>query len=840
LKKHAANLSFLIIALVALYWRVFFLGETLVDVSTLNNQLPWGYSAAPSDYPYNRRDLTDTYVTREYFVVQSYRDGEFPLWNPWTMAGHPIYADGVTRTMSPSLLFYRFFDVPLGYSLARITELLLGAILMYLFLLAIGAGARGALIGALIFEFSAHSMFHLTGLGWWGGLMWLPLILLFADRAATRRSVTNAVLAGVALAAQFFCGYLPNQIYYVGGIGMYYLLYWWFTRRAEGRARLKLSQSFGLMAVTLATGLALAATQWVPALELLGYSNRKIVGAELGYVYLPPWYALTLIFPRLFGSAYDTRPLNLFTALGVSHDHILYVGIVGLLMTVFCFVWLRWKRSAESPDPADASKKIDERELRVRIFAAFAVISLLIMMGAPLYVMITRFIPILQVIRVAVRASVLFVFAMPVLAAFGTEALLSDRGELLGRMFKAARRVTIAAVAIAMLGGAAAWGLTLSGFASEDAGRGKVAFLRRSAAVLSTQFMSLDAGLLLPLGLLALVTMMVWLLAKQRVQPRTAFAILAVLLFGELAWNSFQFDRSHDRSRVYPRTELTDFLKSLPPGRVLVVPSDLESNRRVSASDPSEKIIAPPNTLLPYQISTVSGKNQQFPGWYREFASLIEPQENLSHVVFDSPLSPYFWLLDVRYVLMHERDQFSHAERLATLNGVSVWEWARETMRPFFATAAQSAESPAEALSLLGSLSSLTTVVVEGGGYDGPLSSGTATIVEDKRNRVVIDTQNEGEGLLVLSDNYYPGWEARIDGSRVDILRANRTMRAVPVPAGNHVVVFEFKPNSLIYSSYLSAGCGAAILMYFGLAAIRRRLRAGVNAYGLRQDQANS
>src|SRR5215208_8529566 len=133
-KHHLANISLIAFATIALFWRVFFLGETLIDVATLNNQLPWGHSAGQSDYPYNRRDLTDMYVTREYFVVSAYRDGEMPLWNPYTMAGHPIYADGVTKTFSPFLLFYKFFDISLGYSLARITELLLAMIFMYVFL----------------------------------------------------------------------------------------------------------------------------------------------------------------------------------------------------------------------------------------------------------------------------------------------------------------------------------------------------------------------------------------------------------------------------------------------------------------------------------------------------------------------------------------------------------------------------------------------------------------------------------------------------------------------------------------------------------------------------------
>src|SRR6185369_2675828 len=141
--RHVLHISIIVAAAVVMFWRVFFAGETLIDAATLNNQLPWGYSAGQSDYPYNRRDLTDMYVTRDYFVVAAYRDGEFPLWNPYTMAGRPIYADGVTRTLSPFLLFYKVFDVPLGYSLARLTELLLACVSMYVFALGIGARPNG-------------------------------------------------------------------------------------------------------------------------------------------------------------------------------------------------------------------------------------------------------------------------------------------------------------------------------------------------------------------------------------------------------------------------------------------------------------------------------------------------------------------------------------------------------------------------------------------------------------------------------------------------------------------------------------------------------------------------
>jgi hypothetical protein len=821
LKHHIASIALIVIAMTALFWRVFFLGETLIDVATLNNQLPWGYHAGESNYPYNRRDLTDMYVTRDYFVVSAYSDGELPLWNPYTMAGHPIYADGVTRTLSPFLLFYKFFDVPLGYSLARITELMLAAVFMYIFLIATGIGPAGALMGSLVFGFSAHSMLHLTGLGWWGGLMWLPLIFLFVDRAITRASYTQAMLAGVLLAAQFFCGYMPNQIYYVGAVVLYYLFFAFAARKQTGN--LSKARTLAMMTVTVGVGLALAATQWVPMLELLKHSNRKVIGAELGYIYLPPWYALTLVFPNLFGEAYDTKTLTLFTALGVSHDHILYLGIVALLPLGLSLC--RLKRA----------------EPRVLFFALLAAISLIIMMAAPLYVPITRYIPVLQVIRVAVRAGVLFLFAACTLVAFGSDLLMKSSAETLARFSHLIRRFFFAAAAFVMAAIIASYLMKLTGFAVETGERGASAFIRRAALVLSEQFMRLDWSILLPLVVAGAVALLMTALIKNRVSREIFFASLIVLLIFDLFWISAQFNHSFERSRVYPATQITDALRSLPPGRVLVVPSELETNRRVSSQ--TDKIIAPPNTLLPYQISNVSGKNQQFPKWYREFASLIEPQPNLSHVVFNKPRSPFFDLLNVRYVMTRASEPpLADYDLLLTAEGVSIYENKNALPRAFFATNVIEASSHADALALMSSSGfdpQFTVVEMErnhstlSGGSDlGPQaaashalrlsSAASAVIVEDKRNRLVFATDKPEEGTLVLSDNYYPGWRAYIDGSRAEIFRANCAMRAVRVPAGQHMVSFVFMPMTFWASVYVSLASAAVVLVTLATSLVRR------------------
>jgi hypothetical protein len=46
----------------------------------------------------------------------------------------------------------------------------------------------------------------------------------------------------------------------------------------------------------------------------------------------------------------------------------------------------------------------------------------------------------------------------------------------------------------------------------------------------------------------------------------------------------------------------------------------------------------------------------------------------------------------------------------------------------------------------------------------------------------------------VLNDVWHPWWFGTVDGKPADILRANVLFRAIEVPAGKHVVRFEFKP----------------------------------------------
>ena len=70
----------------------------------------------------------------------------------------------------------------------------------------------------------------------------------------------------------------------------------------------------------------------------------------------------------------------------------------------------------------------------------------------------------------------------------------------------------------------------------------------------------------------------------------------------------------------------------------------------------------------------------------------------------------------------------------------------------------------------------------------------------------------EADGLLVLTDTYAPGWQARVDDVVTPIMVANHAFRAVVVPAGAHVVEFSYRPLALRLGIGLSVSTVAMML----------------------------
>jgi uncharacterized membrane protein YfhO len=84
---------------------------------------------------------------------------------------------------------------------------------------------------------------------------------------------------------------------------------------------------------------------------------------------------------------------------------------------------------------------------------------------------------------------------------------------------------------------------------------------------------------------------------------------------------------------------------------------------------------------------------------------------------------------------------------------------------------------------------------------DTTLEGEPAVVGQYESGSVVFDIEAKEKGLLILTEAWYPGWKAKIDGRVYDTIPANGFMRAVPVPAGKHQIRMFFHQDSL------AAGC---------------------------------
>jgi hypothetical protein len=83
-------------------------------------------------------------------------------------------------------------------------------------------------------------------------------------------------------------------------------------------------------------------------------------------------------------------------------------------------------------------------------------------------------------------------------------------------------------------------------------------------------------------------------------------------------------------------------------------------------------------------------------------------------------------------------------------------------------------------------------------------STGRAEVTRQGPNRVEVKTQSAAPSVLVLAENYYPGWRAKVDGHRTKIRRVNYNQRGVALPGGNHTVSFVYQPMSVLIGLLIS------------------------------------
>lgn len=105
-------------------------------------------------------------------------------------------------------------------------------------------------------------------------------------------------------------------------------------------------------------------------------------------------------------------------------------------------------------------------------------------------------------------------------------------------------------------------------------------------------------------------------------------------------------------------------------------------------------------------------------------------------------------------------------------------------------------------------------------------AAGPVEILEYAAERVRLRTRDTQAGFVVLTDAWYPGWQASVDGVAVPIYRANAAFRAVYVGAGEHQVELHYRPSSVRVGAWIAA---LAMLISVGAMALARRRTTAAN-----------
>jgi len=709
--------------------------------------------------------LLQFYPWRE-MAFNALRAGRLPLWNPLAGCGAPLLANYQTAVFYPPNWLYLIIPAEYAMGLVGMVHLIWAGLGMRAYLRRLGVDRLGQGVGAISFALSGYLVSRFGFLSITSTVPWLPWLMWAVDgvvEAEGKRVLRGAfsLLAGVA-AMMLLAGHAQTAFYSLilaGAYGLWRVL----GRSADADRAGKKRVMLMLMLAAVALGIAVAAVQLVPTFELMQTSQRAGgVEREFALTYsFWPWRFLSLIAPDLFGSPARGD----WWGYGMYWEDAIYVGLLTLLLAVRGVV--RWLRERHTASPAVQA---------VPFFAVSLIPVVILALGknTPLFPFLYDHIPTFNMFQAPTRWMVLAVFALCVLGAVGADRfVVSERGMFWSRL--------------SLAGGAAVTPIALV------VSRGVSGEVRPSLP---------DALIRLgvQVALMALL-FLVWGRAEKLARGRPAWETAALVLLAlDLISAHGGLNPTLPASYYHQPSGLAETVAATAPGaRTLYLPedayqaefealldvSDLHAGGRARWDELRASLL--PNLGL---IDGVPSANNFDPLRVGHQDALIEALRGvrLSEAIESARRMGVG-------VLLAPRD-LPGMEQIARAGEIRAYRVPDPWPRVALADCAES----------------------ESGLGCRPRSNGVARIMSDMPERVAVHVEAEQAGYLLLLDTYYPGWTVKLDGQAVPLLQANSAFRAVQVPAGEHEIIFAYRPVSLLAGAAIS---GTGLLVLAGLGLIR-------------------
>ncbi len=272
-------------------------------------------------------DLRYYHYPHAWFIAQSFRNFDLPLWDPFTYCGRPFLANLQTQVLYPPMALLAVLSNLLGGHLLYLLEchvilhIFLGGVFAYWLLKRLGAGVPGALLGASVFQLGGFFPAHVEHLGAVCTAAWMPLAWLSVIEL--RDSLRWLPVLALALAMSVLAGYTPLTALVFASTLLLAILMVLFR---QARPRLPWLALAGCLWAALATIVQL----W-PSIELTGQSVARYRTDWLKSGGGLPLQSLVSLFWPNFYNIFDLSRYS--WRWEITHMY-LYCGILGLALAV--------------------------------------------------------------------------------------------------------------------------------------------------------------------------------------------------------------------------------------------------------------------------------------------------------------------------------------------------------------------------------------------------------------------------------------------------------------------------------------------------------------------------
>ena len=706
--------------------------------------------------------------------------GELPLWNPFNGSGMPLLATLQWGFFNPFNIFFFFLPGYSAWTIYIIMQVFFLSLFTYLYSRKIGMEIKGAIFATLIFVLSGFVVVRLI----FGNIVYpfiaLPLVFYLIEIFFENSRSKKIFLIPPTIAFSIISGH-PHMTFYVIIFSFFYFIYKLLTIDIE-----KKTIKTAFFAVLALLGIGFAGIQIIPAVELLTHANINSVSSQFIFnrFLLPVSHLVSILIPNYFG---NQATYNYWGA----GDYIETVAAVGIIPCFFAYL---------------ASFALPIKRKSIFIFYKIAIVLTIL---STLNWFIPKMLSTLPIPIISTgppsRIFVLTTFSLAILAGHGFDSLLSLK-EVSKRIYFRLS-IFIIAMFVLFLG-------TLFLYFTNVSCHNQFVPNCRLIALRNTTLEIFAFSIVL--GLLFLFFFFRKFFKKQYI----AFAIIFVFFLVGF-YNSNKFLPFSHKETILPVNPLIKAIKEkTTDARVFGFgEANIKTNFATYFKFYDPNYYDPLYNKRYGELVSYANTGSFIDVLSRSDVEIVK--EATVSSALKQRRDRLFSLLGVKYLI------FKHEEvPLPTNEADMVWKdrtWyilknGDVLPRTYLTSSYEVINNPNKILERLFSESFdiKKAVILEEQPFSFQNSKneslGAAVIKEYQGNKVIIETNTQSNQILILTDNYFPGWKAFIDEKETKILRANYTFRAIVLPYGKHIVTFLYQPSSLQIGLFISV---FSLFIYF-------------------------